>query len=279
MEGDKEEKNLPSDQPSSIFIGGPAKAENILSGSINKNKENKNIRFWGNNNIEEISQTPSWAWFLIGLILIPIILSIISTLILTIADFGLFREINSSNIDNGDSVTINDQTFEVYIFTMSSNFDNNYGTTSFWDLNIESSNPGSLDWMTYISGYYDNIDQRETQDDSGNLWYESNSHSDMQDVYDDPSVYIRVIENKVVVAVGDNLPPPTFSVYYWDNSGPEMNGITIFSACLIWPVTIIGGTIWSIRTDRKPLAYGLLSWGIVALIALLLFSFAWFIGF
>ena len=83
---------------------------------------------------------------------------------------------------------------------MSSNFDNNYGTTSFWDLNIESSNPGSLDWMTYISGYYDNIDQRETQDDSGNLWYESNSHSDMQDVYDDPSVYIRVIENKVVVA-------------------------------------------------------------------------------
>ena len=220
----------------------------------------------------------AWAWFLIGLILIPIVLSIISTLILTIADSGLLREINSSNITNGDNVTINDQTFEIYIFTMSSNFDNNYGTTFFWDLNIESSNPGSLDWMTYISGYYDIIDQRETQDDSSIIWYESDSHSDMQDVYDDPSVYMRVIENKVVVAVGDNLPPPTFCVYYWENNDPEMNSI-IFSACLIWPITIMGGTIWSFRTDRKPLAYGLLSSGIVAIIALLLFSFLWFIGF
>ena len=278
MEEDKQAKDLPSDRPSSIFIGGPAKAENILSGSINKNNENKNIKFWGNNNIEETSQTPSCAWFLIGLILIPIVLSIISTLILTIADSGLFREINSSNIANGDNVTISDQTFEVYIFTMSSNFDNNYGTTYFWDLNIESSNSGSLDWMAYISGYYENIDQRETQDDSGIIWYESNSHSDMQDVYDDPSVYIRAIENKVLVAVGDNLPPPTFCVYYWDSNDPEMDS-TIFSVCLIWPVTIIGGTIWSIRTDRKPLAYGLLSSGIVALIALLVFSFLWFIGF
>jgi hypothetical protein len=278
MEEDKGGENLPSEEPSSIFIGGPAKAENILSGSINKNKENKNIKFWGNNNIEETYQTPSWAWFLIGLILIPIVLSIISTLILTIADSGLLREINSSNITNGDNVTINDQTFEVYIFTMSSNFDNNYGTTFFWDLNIESSNPGSLDWMTYISGYYDIIDQRETQDDSSIIWYESDSHSDMQDVYDDPSVYMRVIENKVLVAVGDNLPPPTFCVYYWENNDPEMNSI-IFSACLIWPVTIMGGTIWSFRTDRKPLAYGLLSSGIVAIIALLLFSFLWFIGF
>ena len=215
---------------------------------------------------------------MIGLILIPIVLSIISTLILTIADSGLFREINSSNIANGDNVTISDQTFEVYIFTMSSNFDNNYGTTYFWDLNIESSNPGSLDWMTYISGYYENIDQRETQDDSGIIWYESNSHSGMQDVYDDPSVYIRAIENKVLVAVGDNLPPPTFCVYYWDSNDTEMDS-TIFSVCLIWPITIIGGTIWSIRTDRKPLAYGLLSSGIVALIALLVFSFLWFIGF
>ena len=278
MEEDKQAKDLPSDRPSSIFIGGPAKVENILSGSINKNNENENIKFWGNNNIEETSQTPSWAWFLIGLILIPIVLSIISTLILTIADSGLFREINSSNIANGDNVTISDQTFEVYIFTMSSNFDNNYGTTYFWDLNIESSNSGSLDWMAYISGYYENIDQRETQDDSGIIWYESNSHSDMQDVYDDPSVYIRAIENKVLVAVGDNLPPPTFCVYYWDSNDSEMDS-TIFSVCLIWPITIIGGTIWSIRTDRKPLAYGLLSSGIVALIALLVFSFLWFIGF
>ena len=43
MEEDKQAKDLPSDRPSSIFIGGPAKAENILSGSINKNNENKNI--------------------------------------------------------------------------------------------------------------------------------------------------------------------------------------------------------------------------------------------
>jgi len=42
MEEDKGGENLPSEEPSSIFIGGPAKVENILSGSINKNLNTHN---------------------------------------------------------------------------------------------------------------------------------------------------------------------------------------------------------------------------------------------
>ncbi|MGB1495438.1 MAG: hypothetical protein ACPG8U_02975 [Candidatus Thalassarchaeaceae archaeon] len=43
MDEDVEEQNLPFNQPTSVFISGPAKTENALSGSINQNNENKNI--------------------------------------------------------------------------------------------------------------------------------------------------------------------------------------------------------------------------------------------
>ena len=86
---------------------------------------------------------------------------------------------------------------------------------------------------------------------------------------------IRINENNVFVAVGDNFPPPTFAMYYWEGAS---NNTLPFLACLIWPITIIGGTIWGIRTDRKPLAYGILTWGIVAMLAVFLFTFLWFVG-
>ena len=38
-----EEQNIPFNQPISVFIDGPAKTENTISGSINQNNENKNI--------------------------------------------------------------------------------------------------------------------------------------------------------------------------------------------------------------------------------------------
>ena len=277
MDVDVEEQNLASHQPPSIFIGGPAKAENTLSGTINQNHESKNIAVWGNNDIAESSTTAPWVWFLIGLILIPLILSIISSILYAITDSGLFTEISSSNVANGDNVTIDEQTFEVYIFTMPSNFDDQYATTSsYWDLNIESYTYSNFSWWAYISGYND-VSQETVLDDSGISWYESDSHGDMQweTDSDNPNVYIRINENNVFVAVGDNFPPPTFAMYYWEGAS---NNTLPFLACLIWPITIIGGAIWGIRTDRKPLAYGILTWGIVAMLAVFLFTFLWFVG-
>ena len=277
MEGDKEEKNLPSDQPSSIFIGGPAKAENILSGSINKNKENKNIRFWGNNNIEETPQTPSWAWFLIGLILIPIILSIISILVLTISDSDFFNEEYSKNPpERSEDIIFEDEYFEVYIFTISSRFADIFAEQNYWDLNIESRLTDSYEWGSYISGNDEYIDQNSITDDTGMIWYNT-------DIHDNPPeetvAYVRIIEDTVHVAIKSDTPRPTYVHYYFEGNDEAGDSDTLFwGTCIIWPITIILGTIWGFRTNRKPLAYGILTWGIVAIIVMGLFSFLWFIG-
>ena len=277
MEEDTEEQNLVSDQPSSVFISEPAKVENTLSGSINQNNENKNITFWGNDNIEKSSSTPPWAWFLIGLILIPLALSIISILVFSIPEADFFNEEYSYNSEKSEDVTFDSEYFEVYIFDLSARFESIFAEHLYWDLNIESSYEySSYEWSSYISGNTESINQNQIIDDEGMIWYDT-------DIHDNPPenivVYVRVVEDNVHVALKSETPRPTYVHYYFEGNDWIGDSDTLFwGTCMIWPITIILGTIWGFRTNRKPLAYGILTWGIVAIILMGLFSFAWFIG-
>lgn len=277
MEEDTEEQNLVSDQPSSVFISEPAKVENTLSGSINQNNENKNITFWGNDNIEKSSSTPPWAWFLIGLILIPLALSIISILVFSILEVDFFNEEYSYNSEKSEDVTFDSEYFEVYIFDLSARFESIFAEHLYWDLNIESSYEySSYEWSSYISGNTESINQNQIIDDEGMIWYDT-------DIHDNPPenivVYVRVVEDNVHVALKSETPRPTYVHYYFEGNDGAGDSDTLFwGTCIMWPITIIFGTIWGFRTNRKPLAYGILTWGIVAIIVMGLFSFAWFIG-
>ncbi|MFL2957245.1 MAG: hypothetical protein ACJZ4Z_00425 [Candidatus Thalassarchaeaceae archaeon] len=277
MEEDTEEQNLVSEQPSSVFIGGPAKVESTLSGFINQNNENKNIKFWGNSNIEKSSTTPPWAWFLIGLIPIPLALSIISILVISIPEADFLNEEYSNNPQKSEDVTFDSEYFEVYIFDLSSRFESIFAEHRYWDLNIESSYEySSYEWGSYISGNDKSIDQNQIIDDEGMIWYDT-------DIHDNPPenivVYVRVVEDNVHVALKSETPRPTYVHYYFEGNDWVGDSDTLFwGTCMIWPITIILGTIWGFRTNRKPLAYGILTWGIVAIILMGLFSFAWFIG-
>lgn len=277
MEEDTEEQNLVSDQPSSVFISEPAKVENTLSGFINQNNENKNITFWGNDNIEKSSSTPPWAWFLIGLILIPLALSIISILVFSIQEADFFNEEYSYNSEKSEDVTFDSEYFEVYIFDLSARFESIFAEHLYWDLNIESSYEySSYEWSSYISGNTESINQNQIIDDEGMIWYDT-------DIHDNPPenivVYVRVVEDNVHVALKSETPRPTYVHYYFEGNDGAGDSDTLFwGTCMMWPITIILGTIWGFRTNRKPLAYGILTWGIVAIIVMGLFSFAWFIG-
>ena len=277
MDEDVEEQNPPFNQPNSVFISGPAKTENTLSGSINQNNENKNITFWDNNDIKQTSKTPPWAWFLIGLILIPLTLSIISILVLTISDSDFFNEEYSKNPpERSEDVIFEDEYFEVYIFTISSRFADIFAEQNYWDLNIESRLTDSYEWGSYISGNDEYIDQNSITDDTGMMWYNT-------DIHDNPPeetvVYVRIIEDTVHVAIKSDTPRPTYVHYYFEGNDGAGDSDTLFwGTCMIWPITIIVGTIWGFRTNRKSLAYGILTWGIVAIIVMGLFSFLWFIG-
>jgi len=277
MDEDVEEQNLPFNQPNSVFISGPAKTENTFSGSINQNNDNKNITFWDNNDIKQTSKNPPWAWFLIGLILIPLALSIISILVFTISDSDFFNEEYSKNPpERSEDVIFEDEYFEVYIFTISSRFADIFAEQNYWDLNIESRLTDSYEWNSYISGNNEYIHQNSITDDTGMRWYNT-------DIHDNPPeetvAYVRVIEDTVHVAIKSDTPRPTYVHYYFEGNDGVGDSDTLFwGTCMIWPITIIVGTIWGFRTNKKPLAYGILTWGIMAIIVMGLFSFLWFVG-
>jgi len=277
MDEDVEEQNLPFNQPNSVFISGPAKTENTFSGSINQNNDSKKITFWDNNDIKQTSKNPPWAWFLIGLILIPLALSIISILVFTISDSDFFNEEYSKNPpERSEDVIFEDEYFEVYIFTISSRFADIFAEQNYWDLNIESRLTDSYEWNSYISGNNEYIHQNSITDDTGMMWYNT-------DIHDNPPeetvAYVRVIEDTVHVAIKSDTPRPTYVHYYFEGNDGVGDSDTLFwGTCMIWPITIIVGTIWGFRTNKKPLAYGILTWGIVAIIVMGLFSFLWFVG-
>ena len=277
MDEDAEEQNLPFNQPNSVFISGPAKTENTFSGSINQNNDNKKITFWDNNDIKKTSKNPPWTWFLIGLILIPLALSIISILVFTISDTDFFNEEYSKNLpERSEDVTFEDEYFEVYIFTISSRFADIFAEQNYWDLNIESRLTDSYEWNSYISGNDEYIHQNSITDDTGMMWYNTEIHDNPPE---ETVAYVRVIEDTVHVAIKSDTPKPTYVHYYFEGNDGAGDSDTLFwGTCMMWPITIIVGTIWGFRTNRKSLAYGILTWGIVAIIVMGLFSFLWFIG-
>ena len=108
------------------------------------------------------------------------------------------------------------------------------------------------------------------------IWYVTDIHDNLPE---DIVVYVRVVEDDVYVALKSETPRPTYVHYYFEGDGnPGDSDILFYVTCMIWPITVIVGAIWGFRTNRKPLAYGILTWGILAIILMTLFSFAWFIG-
>ena len=196
---------------------------------------------------------------------------------MTISDSDFFNEEYSKNPpERSEDIIFEDEYFEVYIFTISSRFADIFAEQNYWDLNIESRLTDSYEWGSYISGNDEYIDQNSITDDTGMIWYNT-------DIHDNPPeetvAYVRIIEDTVHVAIKSDTPRPTYVHYYFEGNNGFGDSDTLFwGTCMIWPITIIVGTIWGFRTNKKPLAYGILTWGIMAIIVMGLFSFLWFIG-
>lgn len=266
----------PSDAPPSIFLGGPANTENILSGNVNTGSEGKQYGFWGENENAESSRLPSWAWFLMGLILVPLLVGTVSALLGAIAESEYNNEEYSESPVSVQDVTIDEEVYAVDEFFMAPNFDELFATQTYWDLVIEGDGDGDY-WSAIIIGDDAGFNGGTILDDGGLVWMEA----DLDYNYESPSknaVFVRVEGDHVFVATQSDTPPPVFVGYWWE--GSEQGSEALFMAsCLIWPVSILGGTAWGLTTNRKHFAYGILSWGVVAFIATVLFFIAWFIGF
>ena len=264
----EESENTPPDGPKTVVISNSEKVTNTLSGEVNLSSVDQHT-VWGNSENEKKFVFPSWAWFLVGLIVVPVLLSFVSALL---NDFNTNQDYwaDSYSSDN-DDVTINEDLFDVYRFDMRSGFGDAYLSYGNWEISVEFNNndPNSYAyWYCDIDGNYQEINVDQVDDSDGNGWMECELNNWNGDNRDD-KVYLRIKGNNIYVATqSDNFPA---AVNYWheynENSGAAG------AACMIWPVVIIGGSIFGFVTQRRALAYGLMTFVGLIFVGFLLFFF------
>jgi len=252
-----------SDTPPAIVIVDAQKGSNILSGDVNMVSESLQSGVWNQIDHDKNSKFPSWAWFLTGLILVPIILLLTTSILMVFADSSFNNEYYSNYPKQVDDVTFNGKIFEVHTFSMTTGFEDIFATHSYWDIAIEGEHNGEY-WNSYISGNYNAPHQLTTTDSIDNEWYESFVYKQNQD---NQSLYVKVIVDDIYVATKPGE-PPNF-VNYWGESTQTGTELISFVTCLIWPIVIIGGSIWGFATNRKPFTYGIITMGALVFLAFL----------
>ncbi|MGY8703802.1 MAG: hypothetical protein ACKVGY_05665, partial [Candidatus Poseidoniales archaeon] len=148
----RESGTTPPDGPKSVVIAKSEKVTNTLSGEVNLSS-GKQYTVWDNNENEKKFVFPSWAWFLTGLILVPIILLLTTSILMVFADSSFNNEYYSNYPKQVDDVTFNGKIFEVHTFSMTTGFEDIFATHSYWDIAIEGEHNGEY-WNSYISGNY-----------------------------------------------------------------------------------------------------------------------------
>ena len=244
--------------PQKVLIGNPT--QNEISGTVVQPSSNITPNAWGSAPIEEKSRS-QLVWFVVGLILFPIAVGIISTSLAFMSN--LQNEDENYEPQKREDIQLGGETLSLNEFTMSSNFENYYGSHEYWDLNIESTSDNE-NWYAGIHGDMDegggDFGFGTELDDSGSTWTITNAYGDE----DNLTVYLQVEGNTIRVASPQNLNDPNYVNYYSydDNSIFDLESASL----IIWPVSVILGVVWGLATNRRGFSFGVMIWGSVVLL-------------
>ena len=245
--------------PQQVLIENPTEHE--ISGTVVQPSSNIIQNAWGNAQLEEKPRS-QLVWFVVGLILFPIAIGIISASLSFMSD--LQKEDENYEPQKKEDIQLGGEILSLNEFTMSSDFENYYGTHDFWDLTIESNSNNEF-WYAGIHGdMYEgdgNYGFGTELDDSGSTWTITNAYGDDGNL----TVYLQVEGNTIRVASPQNLNDPNYVNYYsYDNDDTIFN---LESASIIlWPVSVIAGVVWGFSTKRRGFSYGVMIWGSVVLL-------------
>ena len=245
--------------PQQVVIENPT--ENEISGTVVQPSSDRTQNAWGSAPPEEKSPS-QLVWFVVGLILLPIAVGIISASLAFMSN--LQKEDENYEPQKREDIQLGGETLSLNEFTMSSSFENYYGTHDYWDLNIES-NSNNGNWRALIHGDLDEGDgdygSGTEIDDSGSTWTITNAYGDDGNL----TVYLQVEGNTIRVASPQNLNDPNYVNYYsYDDDNSIFN---LESASLIlWPMSVIAGVVWGFATNRRGFSYGVMIWGSVVLL-------------
>ena len=262
----RESGNTPLDGPKSVVIGKSEKVTNTLSGEVNLSSGNQ-YTVWDNNENEKKFVFPSWAWFLVGLIIVPVVLSFTTGLLNNSGNYQeYYADLHSSN---NDDVTINEDLFDVYRFDLGRGFEDAFLSNDYWSINaeFENNNPdGYYYWNCNVGVDYQEAAVEEVDDSEGKVWMKCVLVNNWNEDFQDEKVYLRVNGNSIYVATqNDNVPSYVGYWYEYDESP------FVFVSCMLWPIVIIGGSIFGFVTQRRALAYGLMTFTGLIFGAFLLF--------
>ena len=245
--------------PQQVLIGNPT--ENEISGTVAQPSSDITQNAWGSAPVEEKSRS-QLVWFVVGLIVLPIAVGIISASLAFMSD--LQNEDENYEPQKREDIQLGGETLSLNEFTMPSNFNSYYGTHDYWDLNIESTSNNE----NWYAGIYGNMDEGGGDfgygtelDDSGSTWTITNAYGGDGNL----TVYLQVEGNTIRVASPQNLNDPNYVNYYsYDNDDTIFNLESV--SLILWPVSVIAGVVWGFATNRRGFSYGVMIWGSVVLL-------------
>lgn len=230
---------------------------------------------------EEKVTLPSRALFLVGLLVFPIITGIISSSLIFLADNSdLIYE--SYEATPKPSITIQDEIYHVYEFNLENGFNQHYPPdceSGCWEIIVVVNNrTREIDGLIWGNRDGPSYNSFEKFTENGNVWHKMQvidcHEADQEDMNCLILINIKPDENAVNVAI-KHSGAPIYLDYWADDMATERGQYLFFFGIAIWPISIIGGIIWGLKTGRKPLAYGILSAGLVVVWPWLLLISEW----
>ena len=213
---------------------------------------------------EQEHTSPSSALFMIGLFL-PIITGavMISFFSQTHTDSVLHGPVYTPKHD-GD-VVLNNVTYDVYEVTMTRGFSDHYPPDchqNCWVFLVEvHTAQGDVEGTIWGYSVGPSLNSFEPYLENGNTWY-------MMDLrrcegyapeFDcNQGVFIKInIDGTVNIATNYGL--PTFIEYSYTSLNYQSNLLLGQLSLAFWPISIVAGIIWGLKTERKQFAYGLIT--------------------
>ena len=257
-QGDSESNHIQND-----ILDGDLDSHIVFSGSVssvtsNSNQSNSLSRF------KKKAPLPSWALFMMGLIVLPIATGVISAVL--VESGNISNEYWANYGLNDGQVTIQDETYNVHEFDLGWRFDAEYPSEGYWDLVVEGivGNNGGYSDAT-INGDGDGPHTRfDSFEIDGDTWYKMDMNHCSLGLDRCGNIFIKFDGNTVDVA-GESMEAPIY-VGYLSEAFEGTGAVTEFLGFVIWPISIIGGIIWGYKTDRKPFAYGVMTAGCLTLL-------------
>ncbi len=277
------QKNIESKQNSIDNVEGDFGRPVELTENISSD-ETSSSKLTSSSNIKRGDPLPTSPLFLMGLLL-PIITAavMISFISQTHADSVLHGPVYTPKYDA--NVVLNNVTYDVYEVTMSGGFSDHYPPDchqNCWEFLVEVyTAEGDVEGTIWGYSVGPSLNSFEPYIENGNTWYMMDlryCEGYVPEFDCDDDMFIK-INTDGTVNIATNFGLPTFIEYSYISLDYHSNLLLRELSLTFWPISIVAGIIWGLKTDRKKLAYGLITGASLCIaIPVLGFIFAIFSG-